>query len=147
MVDFGRSQVLFEYRTIWKPDICVRFTSLDRFINKANIFFAIKRSRLADILLKTGHKYPVFKWLLQNGCLLPFKNRISKVSEKWPFEYWTVRYSVGHCIQEWHSPNSSSKVFSAIKNFPWKMNPSLYFTRTARIHLNAKILGIWYSDA
>jgi hypothetical protein len=60
----------------------VRFASLDRFINKTNIFFTIKWSRLAAILLKTGHECPVFEWFLQNGCLLPFDNRTSKVFEK-----------------------------------------------------------------
>jgi hypothetical protein len=30
--------------------------------------------------------------------LFTFEYRTQKVSEKWPFEYRTVRYSVGYCM-------------------------------------------------
>jgi hypothetical protein len=49
---------------------------------------------------------PVFEWKKQNGGQImaailkkTSEYRISKVSEKWPFEYRTVRYSVGYCTE------------------------------------------------
>jgi hypothetical protein len=96
---------------IWIPDRSKTghscpVASLDHFIKKRviKIFFSsLKWSRLAVKNVRSGFqnrkpdKSLVFEWFLTEWPPKPFKNRISKVSEKWPFENWTARYSVGHC--------------------------------------------------
>jgi hypothetical protein len=69
-----------------------------------------KRSRLAEENVRSGFqmvkRWPIirkpdflsgFRMVMAAILFLPFESQTQKVSEKWPFEYQTVWYSVVHC--------------------------------------------------
>jgi hypothetical protein len=132
-------------RTIWYPD---RPKTVLAWKNILYDLFFIKRSRLVRKI--SGPDFNLYKpdkfVRYSNGfnkmaaiLFLPFENQTQKSSEKWRFEYRTVRYSVGYCsclVIQNSVLNCNAEMNVVVVAFHWRLRRD-NFIRELHSHVMA----------